>query len=396
MSAAVCSALLACLVVTAPGADSADTRREAKQYFDAGEALYRVGKYRDAVRALEQAYRLVPAPAIAFSIGQAYRLLYAVAGEPEQLSAAIRMYRRYLLESPEGARRADAYQHLQLLEDRMKRLRAEGTTFVEPRTTGPTQLMVSSAAPGAEAAIDGGPWRTVPVVQDVAPGRHKIAVRAPGHFEELIDKFALEGRLVVAEVSLQRMPALLSLSVTDGAEVILNGRPVGRAPFLAPLSVPEGSYQILVRKNGCHPVRRTVRLRAGERTTVTASTELTTQRLVSYYFLAAGAASMLATGVTVGIALGNEGHARLLLRKVRTEERNWTPRDLELYRDARDRRNDLLTASSVGLVGAALFGGVGLALYVLDDPDEVESEGRFRVTPTFGPSSAGLSGGFRF
>ena len=98
----VCLVLLGAIGATAAPADalaqtapSADKKRVAKQYVDAGLAAQRAGEYDAAITFYSRAYELVQHPALIFNLAQAHRL----AGRIEQ---ALTLYKRYLSEAPTG------------------------------------------------------------------------------------------------------------------------------------------------------------------------------------------------------------------------------------------------------------------------------------------------------
>src|SRR6185503_20903674 len=93
-----------------------DKKAEAEKYFRAGEALYKNGQYLGAAQAFEEAFELLPLPAIAFSTAQAYRLLYVSDKEPAYIKRAVELYRLYIQQQKEGGRVPDATASLAELE----------------------------------------------------------------------------------------------------------------------------------------------------------------------------------------------------------------------------------------------------------------------------------------
>ncbi|MCC6748796.1 MAG: tetratricopeptide repeat protein [Deltaproteobacteria bacterium] len=107
---AVVAALLALAVLaaapraTAQPESEADRKTEAKTHFRRGKEAFELGKFRDALKEYEAAYKLVPASGLLFNIAQCYRNL----GELKQ---AIFSFRLYLKKNPEAANR-DAVEQL--------------------------------------------------------------------------------------------------------------------------------------------------------------------------------------------------------------------------------------------------------------------------------------------
>src|SRR5215510_1426768 len=124
---------------------------EARTYFEAGQEAYRAGLYLEAAAAFEKANKLIPTPAITFSIAQSYRLHYFVAQDPTHLRLAIDAYRRYLREVEKGGRRDDALEHMSALEATLARIERETQkpVTVQPQEQ-PTRLMITSQTEGAK------------------------------------------------------------------------------------------------------------------------------------------------------------------------------------------------------------------------------------------------------
>ena len=112
-------------------------------------------------------------------------------------------------------------------------------------------------------------------------------------------------------------------------------------------------------------------------------------------FLGAGGVLLVGTAAVVTVALLSEGQARLILRKRDVDEQNLTPTELDDYIRARDRRNDLLTASTASLVGGLLVSGIGAALYLLDASEPVyQPSGISPMWSPDGPTGVSYTGRF--
>ncbi|MCB9650543.1 MAG: PEGA domain-containing protein [Deltaproteobacteria bacterium] len=391
------STVVVALVVLAQAPEAADAVQEAKTYFQAGQQAYEAGYYLDAARAFQRAYDLVPNPAITFSLAQTFRRQFYLDRDPSHLRAAIRAYRQYLQEVPRGGRRDDAVEHLGDLEQ--QRL-AMGLAPVEPEVArveneSRTQLMITSQTAGARAGIDGGELLPVPVVKSATVGEHAVRVEADGFFPQDVTAVAIEGRLVVSQVDLQPMPAQVALRAPNGAQVTVDGRPVGTAPFSRPLELPAGRHYLSASQSGRQTFNKELELSRGQLFELEAEMETTTQREVSYYFLGAGGVLLVGTAAVVTVALLSEGQARLILRKRDVDEQNLTPTELDDYIRARDRRNDLLTASTASLVGGLLVSGIGAALYLLDASEPVyQPSGISPMWSPDGPTGVSYTGRF--
>ena len=153
-----CIALSTVLVmVLAGGRALADDGKLARQHFEDGSRLYDLGKFRDAAREYEEAYKSKPDPALLFNIGQAYR----AAGDSE---AALTAYKSYLRKVPDAPNRHEVETHiekLQRLVDEQHRtqtsppqgtLQPTGTTTATPHVEQQPQL-VATAAPAEKQPV---------------------------------------------------------------------------------------------------------------------------------------------------------------------------------------------------------------------------------------------------
>jgi tetratricopeptide (TPR) repeat protein len=99
---------LACLAPAA-AADPPDLMNLARTHYEAGRALYQLGKYEQAVVEFEEGYRLAPRPSFLVNLAQAYRQL----GRVDQARA---MYEKFLAAAPmDDPMRADVKQILATL-----------------------------------------------------------------------------------------------------------------------------------------------------------------------------------------------------------------------------------------------------------------------------------------
>lgn len=170
MRAALCSAALAFALLlpsAAPAAEAsaaaeADSRTaEAKARFKQGVALYKQGRWGEAVEEFETAYRLKPHGVVRFNVAQCYEKL-------GQVAQALKSYHLYLREVPEAEDKAAVLSSIASLE---KSLADRGLQ----------QLLVFSEPPGAELAVDGQPQGRTPWSGELPLGAHKVALSLPGH-----------------------------------------------------------------------------------------------------------------------------------------------------------------------------------------------------------------------
>ena len=104
-------------VAFAGGRARGDDAKLAKQHFEDGSRLYDLGKYADAAREYQEAYKLKPVPALLFNIGQAYR---GAGNTTEALTA----YKSYLRKVPEAPNRVDVEGFIVKLQETLDAERA--------------------------------------------------------------------------------------------------------------------------------------------------------------------------------------------------------------------------------------------------------------------------------
>lgn len=400
-------AALAAGAIVEPAAAQAP-RVRAEQFFRAGEQAYRAGRFDLAAQAFEQAYSVLPLPAIAFSAAQAYRLQYFIDKDPPKLKRAVVLYRRYLDDVPSGGRREDAAASLAELDPLLTVIEADNARLGLPPVAAigaglTTKLMVTSSTRGARASIDGGPAAPLPIVRDIEPGRYRIRVSAPGHRPYQGERDVVEGQFRVVEIELDPEPALVAVRSRAGAGISIDGRLVGTAPLQRPLALASGSHSVHVALRGHRPWSREVRLGRGERAQLTAELEPTGQRRTAVWILGGSAALVVGSGIAAGLSIAAGSRASDI-----NQEREGQGIDrarLADYERAVDRRDDRakLAWALLGAGGALAIGG-GL-LYYLDNPSATEGRlaptgsarpADLRVLPAVGPGSAGFALDGRF
>jgi len=87
---------------------------ELSGLYDRGATAFAEGRYAEAVRAFEQAYRMKPAPSMLFNIARAYDRLFIVENDEVALQRAIDAYRQYLAEG-KVPRQREAIERLEAL-----------------------------------------------------------------------------------------------------------------------------------------------------------------------------------------------------------------------------------------------------------------------------------------
>jgi hypothetical protein len=417
-----CAAILALLLCFAAAGARADEptpaeRAEAKRLFRAGEQAYHAGKYDLAAQAFEASYRLLPAPQIAFSMGQAYRLRYFVEQDPALLRRAIELFRLYLEQVPSGGKRGVAATHLGELEPILLRVEAGAPGSAAPagapgdlapaptaRASRLAEVMVTSPIDGAMGSIAGTRGR-LPLKVELEPGRYQAKVTAPGHASGTKTVDVVAGRFFVVEVPLRPIPARVAVTATSGAAVRIDGDDAGATPLRRPLAVASGSHVVAVLARGHRPWSRSIAVERGQVVKLDAELRRTTQRKLSYAVLGLGGVALGGATVTGWQALREHRQARAIHE--RYDDGGITRGELEQYGEHRDRRDAaaLVTYSLLGATALTVAGG--LALYWFDVPEAERAPGpaaapapasprRPQITPMLDGDAMGVSMTGRF
>ena len=159
-------ALLLCASSTARPARAAsgaepDDAERAKQLYALGAEAFAAQRNADAISYFRRAAELVPSAKLTYNIGLAYE-------EMGDTGRALRAYRDYLRQEPDGERRREVEGRITTLERRL----AE---------TGLQQLTVTSVPPGATLSIGGRAVGVTPWAGELTPGQHQIELSLAGH-----------------------------------------------------------------------------------------------------------------------------------------------------------------------------------------------------------------------
>lgn len=385
------TALLLTFAHLAPAA-RADDRAEAERYFRTGERLLNAGEFAAAASSFEDAFEILPLPEIAFSAAQSYRLAFVKDQQPARLKRAIELYRLYLDKVKRGGRVNDATNALLELEPQLARLEASGAKIGAMPANRTTGLMITSEVSPATGQIGSDPklGGELPLVREVAPGKHEVKVEAKGYRPKTITATAVEGELVPVEVDLEPLPALIELKVESGARVTVDGRSAGVTP-LAPIAVDAGRHFVTITKRGRRSHAREVVLERGGKATVATSLRTTTQRRAARYVLIGSGVLFVGAGLMGLGAMSADGDAadideRRLMGGI-------TEAELARYDELRGQRDDFRTGMWT-LGGAAVVVGVAGGLMYLFDRDEPEAAPS--IAPAIGPDGASVQVRGRF
>jgi hypothetical protein len=356
---------LALLLTTSIGA--AQPKDDSRTYFDIGAKAYGAGRYVDAIQAFEEAYKRSQRPGLLFSLGQANRMEYVARTDPARLSDAVRYYTEYLAREPNGKRAGEATEQLSRLKPLLERSGTAMPTAPPPvvASTKP-RVMISSPTPGVRLAFDGKPVPH-PFIAEVAPGKHRLKMSAPGH-EDYAREIVVDAKTGAPplDVPLKELPAQLTLRAPDGAEVFVDGRLQGTTP-LPPLPLAAGKHFVAVTLNGRQAFSSRVDLRRGEKRTLEADLPATGQRTASWVLIGTGAGAVLAGGVLGFVSLQKQREAEDI-RDASKSDGNRPQSDVGRYEDLRQSRDDFRLAAIISTSAGVAVGSLGLVLRLFDQP----------------------------
>ena len=359
-------------------AQAADEAPRARALFRAGASAYKAGNFAAAVQAFDQAHALDPKPAIRFSAAQALRRWYAVSEDPAHLVRALQYYREYLGAVTTGGRVLDASRAKNEIEVLLAQLgvaspldgeaAAPGASGVVPLRRG-TLMVDGPELAGVRVTIDGVEQEGWPVFAELAPGRYAVRVEAPGYRPLERSANAVAGQLTPLEANLEELPAKVTIQSLDDAEIIVDGRPMGRAPLIDPLELPSGRHRVVIGRSGHEVFSREIAMARGSDVVVEAELPMTSQRITAWTLFAAGALGAGAGTTLAALAVSARSEAKDVLDAAEAEQRPLSVAEAGSYNDALARRDDFSQAAGAVFSLSALTAGVGLLLYVLDDPD---------------------------
>ena len=307
-------------------------------------------------------------------------------------------YRRYLVEAPTGDRADASKRTLARLEPLL------GNNAVD-RATGDaeeraTRLAVTSPIRGASARIDRGATVPLPAFVELEAGKHVVTVLAKGYVDRKVPVELRGGSVDAEDVDLDPKPARLDVREPIGADVYVDGLPVGVAPFAKPLDVDPGSHVVTVSMTGHRTNVRRVSIERGQTETVAVDLAVTRQRTVASILIGTGGAS-LAAGIGLGVAA---------VVRDRAAQDISGPRGQPLGADEQARYDDIVAQRDRLRVGAAIAGGAGLGvavvgglLYAIDAPSAPRGSDAkrsgwldLRIVPAAPDTDIGVSAVVRF
>jgi hypothetical protein len=387
--------IVAALCATAPAL--AEDRQAAARAFDAGEAAFRKANYASAAQSFEAAYKALPAPEIAFSAAQAYRLANSLLPKPrpEYVRRAIELYETYVAAVKEGGRVGDAAVHLQALRAIWRDLEGEGAARMASQMTyDRTQLTVWTDVEGAAITIDDNPASAYAYV-DVAPGEHVVKVAAEGYFAFEQRVSVAKGAQVPVTAALRAKPATLRVVTEDGAEIAIDGRAVALVD--GKVETNAGKRYLTVTRAGREPFAKALTLAPGSENEVTAALSTTPRRKAARWVMwgAVGLGAVTAATTTVAFIADSKAVEQ---RDVPNQASDDT---YERWRQRRDTfRTAAIISGGLTLAAAATAAVLAFSDHPRAEPPPLGEEAPEKKGPMFTPMvwadgvGVSLEGGF--
>lgn len=352
------AALALGLVVASGRAVAQEDRKAAAELFGAGEMAFKKADYESAAQSFEAAYKAFPAPEIAFSAAQAYRLGNALLAKPrpEYIKRSIELYELYVAADKQGSRVKDAANHLASLRQLWRDLEAIGAAQAAQMRYDRTQLTVWAAADGAEVTIDGKAEKAYAYV-DVTPGEHVVAVRAPGYFPYEQRVSVAQGAQVPVTAELVAKPATLRIATEGGAEVSIDGRPVSLVD--GKVEAPAGKRLVTITRAGRLPYSEELVLGPGAEASIDAPLATTDRRKAARWVMWGSAGMLGVAAVTATVAFIADGKA--------VDQRDAVNQpDDRAYEKWRSRRDSFRTAAIVTGAVSVAAAATAAVLYFSD------------------------------
>jgi hypothetical protein len=227
------AAALAIAALLAPAAAFADDKTRAAEHFARAQSAETREDWRGAIAEYEAAYALSPHPSVLYNMALAYERL-------QEFRAAARQFLRYLDKAPSADDREEVLARVRAL-----RLR-------------PSQVSFDSRPPGARIVVDGVERGRAPLTLTLDSGSTYRVVAEDAGRRSPVQTVAPEyGDRLAVTLELNSQPGFLLVdSNVAGAEVALDGVPIGRTPLSVPVAA--GPHRVAIRLAGYRPVERRV------------------------------------------------------------------------------------------------------------------------------------------
>lgn len=319
-----------------------------------GKTAFSNGQYEEAARFFRQAFEIEPLGSLLYNIG----LCYEKAGDATN---AIVYYERFVAAMPGSPQRVNVTGKIAELK---RSLEGQYET-----------VRVESAPSGAVVFVNDksqGAMGTTPTEFKLLPGSYTIIVEAKGYepSEQRLElRKGMAGKVQARLVSSDRVGSVRLLISEAGAQIRVDGRPIGRSPLAEPVRLSAGKHELEVMKPGYGVYTRQIEVQAGgeESLTVDLSDEVGGAIGTSSAGGGSGGTNFwpwVVTGVGVAAVGGAvfTGFSAQSLHEQLTDKRD--KREPIASQDV-DTGNTMVLLTNIlyGVGGAAVLGGVAWWLF---------------------------------
>jgi hypothetical protein len=195
-------------------------------------------------------------------------------------------------------------------------------------------LKIQSLVPDAEVFLDGSSIGKAPIDRrDLDPGKHYIVVRKDGYAEYKREVDLVENVPLMFAAELRAIAGLKFLSNPRGAQVTIDGEPIGATPATRP-EVPAGEHVVEFKLAGYFDSRQTIKVEGGRERIVSADLKLMPtgpspeQQLRTKTAMSSwGAATLPTGGFTADVGIG---YPYLIFARLTVGAFNLKPAGLDL------------------------------------------------------------------
>jgi hypothetical protein len=205
----------------------------------------------------------------------------------------------------------------------------------------------------------------LPSALELPADNYKVVAEAAGFERKEQELKITAGSSVPLNMELVALPSRFKLRGPAGAEVLLDGRPVGWLP-LGEVQAAPGEHWATVRSPGRETRDVRVRLERGKTTDVAVQLETTFQRKVAWVSAGLGALAAFSAGGLAIAALVHDQKAEAL--EERRQKGELTLLEARSLNSHVGSRNDFKTAALVTGLGSAALLGAAAVLYFADTP----------------------------
>ena len=338
----------------------------AKRHYQRGSEAFAVGRFDEAIKELEEAYRLSGESVLLFNIAKAHEKL-------GDLDEAMRHYRDYADLSTEISD-----------EDRQE-VKEIVAKLEQKRRDALPKLTLRTRPEGATVFIDEKVREAgkTPFSDKLEPGLHKVWIELDG-FEAIQKDVRLvkDGPPAVLDfelVAVQEYGEIQIVANTNGARIFMNGKNIGITPLADTQKVKVGKHQVHLERDGFYHYDVEVHVPTGRTALVNAqmtAIEEPSKAPVRIGWTAAVLGSLAMVGAGVAGSYANGGLAFV--------------RDRPLYNDTEEFRN-IRQLELWSWIGGGLFFAGGLTGIIYDGvrvPPQADKPPPEAIPPPVHPEAA--------